>query len=255
MLQARSKIILSSALFRLSAPPAADPPQILVDGEAWPVRLVHHTRSRRYRLVFDAARAELRLTLPRRGNAAKALRWASEQQDWLAEQVGKAVLPVDIGPGAMVPLFGVDRRIEWDPAFPRAVRLDGDRLLLGGPADGVGRRIERWLKAQALDLVTAESRDIAARAGLVVGRVGVGDPRSRWGSCTATGDLRYSWRLVMAPDHVRRATVAHEVAHLRHMDHGRAFHALVDDLHDGDVAAARAWLRSEGRGLHRYRFG
>ena len=74
-------------------------------------------------------------------------------------------------------------------------------------------------------------------------------------SCTATGDLRYSWRLVMAPDHVRRATVAHEVAHLRHMDHGRAFHVLVDELHDGDVAAARDWLRREGRGLHRYRFG
>jgi predicted metal-dependent hydrolase len=59
----------------------------------------------------------------------------------------------------------------------------------------------------------------------------------------------------MAPDHVRRATVAHEVAHLRHMDHGPAFHALVDELHDGDVGAARAWLRREGRGLHRYRFG
>ena len=82
----------------------------------------------------------------------------------------------------------------------------------------------------------------------------VGDPRSRWGSCTHDGDLRYSWRLVMAPNHVRRATVAHEVAHLRHMDHGAGFHALVDELHDGDVAAARGWLRREGRGLHRYRF-
>jgi predicted metal-dependent hydrolase len=60
--------------------------------------------------------------------------------------------------------------------------------------------------------------------------------------------------LIMAPDHVRRATVAHEVAHLRHMDHSPAFHALVDELHDGDVAAARHWLRAHGRDLHRYRF-
>lgn len=246
---------MSNALFKFSAPPATEAPLIFVGDEAWPVRLVHHARSRRYRLVFDAARAELRLTLPRRGSAAKALRWASEQQDWLAEQVGKAVVPVDVGPGSSVPLFGIDRLIDWDPALPRAVRLDGDILRLGGPADGVGRRVERWLKAQALALMADESRAIAARAGLGVGRVGVGDPRSRWGSCTATGDLRYSWRLVMAPDHVRRATVAHEVAHLQHMDHGRAFHALVDELHDGDVAAARAWLRREGRGLHRYRFG
>lgn len=244
-----------NALFKLSAPPATETPLIFVGDDAWPVRLVHHARSRRYRLVFDAARAELRLTLPRRGSATKALRWASEQQEWLAEQVGKAVVPVDIGSGSTVPLFGIDRRIEWNAALPRAVRLEGDALVLGGPADSVGRRVERWLKAQALDLMAAESREIATRAGLSVGRVGIGDPRSRWGSCTATGDLRYSWRLVMAPDHVRRATVAHEVAHLRHMDHGRAFHALVDELHDGDVAAARAWLRREGRALHRYRFG
>jgi predicted metal-dependent hydrolase len=234
---------------------AAEGPQIFVGDDPWPVRIVRHARSRRYRLVFDAARAELRLTLPHRGNAAKALRWASEQQDWLAQQVGKAVLPVMVGPGTTVPLFGIGRLVGWDPALPRTLRIEEDRLSLGGPAESVGRRVERWLKAQALDLMERESRAIAARAGLVVGRVGVGDPRSRWGSCTHGGDLRYSWRLVMAPDHVRRATVAHEVAHLRHMDHGRAFHALVDELHDGDVAAARDWLRREGRGLHRYRFG
>src|SRR3546814_13797765 len=92
---------------------------------------------------------------------------------------------------------------------------------------------------RSLGLMERESNEIATIAGLAVGRVAVGDPRSRWGSCTHDGDLRYSWRLVMAPDHVRRATVAHEVAHLRHMDHGAAFHALVDELHDGDVAAAR----------------
>ena len=230
-------------------------PQIWVGETAWPVRLVHHAQSRRYKLIFDGARGELRLTLPRRANAARALKWASEQQDWLAEQVGKAAAPLLVGPGAAVPLFGAPRRIDWSATAPRAVRLADDALTVGGPADTVGRRVERWLKAEALALMTRESREIAERAGLRVGRVGVGDPRSRWGSCTHDGDLRYSWRLVMAPDHVRRATVAHEVAHLRHMDHGPAFHALVAELHDGDVGAARAWLRREGRGLHRYRFG
>ncbi|WP_231728221.1 M48 family metallopeptidase [Sphingopyxis sp. H050] len=234
--------------------PDADRPQIRVGDTAWPVRIVHHAQSRRYKLIFDGARGELRLTLPRRASAVRALKWASEQQDWLAEQVGKSAAPVLVGPGASVPLFGIARRVEWNPAAPRAVRLRDDALLVGGPVDTVGRRVERWLKGQALELMERESREIAARAGLCVGRVGVGDPRSRWGSCTHDGDLRYSWRLVMAPDHVRRATVAHEVAHLRHMDHGADFHALVDDLHDGDVGAARAWLRREGRGLHRYRF-
>lgn len=251
-MRGRSKIIWlnvsSDARF------VADGPHIRIGDEAWPVRLVPHARARRYRLVFDAARAELRLTLPRRASSAKALQWAGEQRDWIAAQVGKAVAPVIVGPGARVPLFGIERRIDWDPARPRALCATDDALALGGPVETVGRRVERWLKAEALALMERESREIAAAAGLRVGRVGIGDPRSRWGSCTHGGDLRYSWRLIMAPDHVRRATVAHEVAHLRHMDHGPMFHALVGTLHDGDVAAARAWLRREGRGLHRYRF-
>ena len=218
------------------------------------MRVVRHAQSRRYRLVFDGARGELRLTVPRRTNERAALKWAGEQQTWLIEQVGKAALPVIVGPGSAVPFLGVERHIDWDAAAPRAIRLDGENLRVGGPRETVGRRIERWLKTQALDLMERESREIAGAAGLSVGRIGVGDPRSRWGSCTHDGDLRYSWRLVMAPDHVRRATVAHEVAHLRHMDHSAAFHALVDELHDGDVGAARGWLRREGRSLHRYRF-
>lgn len=234
---------------------APEGPHIRIGDEAWPVRVVRHAQSRRYRLVFDGARGELRLTVPRRASERAALKWASEQQAWLAEQLGKAALPVVVGPGVPVPVFGVERRIDWAPTAPRAIRLDGESLSVGGPAETVGWRVERWLKGQALELMERESREIAAAAGLSAGRVAVGDPRSRWGSCTHDGDLRYSWRLVMAPDHVRRATVAHEVAHLRHMDHSAAFHALVDELHDGDVAAARSWLRREGRGLHRYRFG
>ncbi len=233
---------------------AADGPHIRIGDAAWPVRLVPHARARRYRLVFDAARAELRLTLPHRASRAKALQWAGEQQEWIAAQVGKASAPVVVGHGTRIPLFGIERRIEWDSTRPRAVCVTDEALSLGGPLETVGRRVERWLKAEALALMERESREIADAAGLRVGRVGIGDPRSRWGSCTCGGDLRYSWRLIMAPGHVRRATVAHEVAHLRHMDHSAAFHALVDRLHDGDVAAARAWLRREGRGLHRFRF-
>lgn len=232
----------------------AEGPRIRVGDDLWPVRVVPHAQSRRYKLVFDGARGELRLTMPRRASVMRALKWASEQQEWLSEQVGKSAAPVLVVPGVSVPVFGIDRRVVWTAGAPRAVRLDGDALCLGGPADTVGRRVERWLKAEALDLMARESHEIAARANLDVGRVGVGDPRSRWGSCTHDGDLRYSWRLIMAPSHVRRATVAHEVAHLRHMDHGADFHALVDDLHDGDVGTARQWLRREGRSLHRYRF-
>ena len=85
-----------------------------------------------------------------------------------------------------------------------------------------------------------------------VERVGVGDPLSRWGSCSSSGAIRYSWRLILAPDFVRRATVAHEVAHRVHMNHGPAFHALVETLFEADPKPARLWLRREGARLHRF---
>src|SRR3546814_1240364 len=85
-------------------------------------------------------------------------------------QLGKAVAPVAVGPDAHIPLFGIERRIDWDAARPRAVRLEDDALRLGGPGETVGRRIERWLKAQALERMERESRALAAAAGLTVGR-------------------------------------------------------------------------------------
>jgi hypothetical protein len=110
-------------------------------------------------------------------------------------------------------------------------------------------RLLRWLKAEALSLLTAETRNLAEAWGLPLTRVSIGDPVSRWGSCSSSGAIRYSWRLIMAPDFVRHSTVAHEVAHLRHMDHSPAFHAFADELLGGDHRPARSWLRREGAAL------
>ncbi|MET0365229.1 MAG: M48 family metallopeptidase, partial [Sphingobium sp.] len=76
-------------------------------------------------------------------------------------------------------------------------------------------------------------------------------PVSRWGSCAADGAIRYSWRLILAPPEVRISTVAHEVAHLKHLDHSPAFHAFHRSICPSDTVAARAWLKANGAGLHR----
>jgi len=87
-------------------------------------------------------------------------------------------------------------------------------------------------------------------AGVTVTKVSVADPKARWGSCASTGAIRYSWRLILAPEWVRRATVAHEVAHRVHMNHGAEFHALVRQLDENDPARSSAWLRANGAALH-----
>ena len=93
--------------------------------------------------------------------------------------------------------------------------------------------------------------DAARRAGVSVRSVSVGDAGSRWGSCSASGALRYSWRIILAPPHLLSWLVAHEVAHRRHMNHGPEFRALETELYGANVTMARAELRALGPRLKR----
>lgn len=220
-----------------------------IDGHRILIR--RHARARATRLALDPRRGGLRLTLPARAALGPALRWAQGQLGWAAEVAARQPGQIPIIPGTMLLVDDVRLVVEWSARYPRLPHREDDALRVGGDVSDVGMRVMRWLKREALRVLTADTAEIAARAGVSVGHVGVGDPRSRWGSCSASGDIRYSWRLILAPRHVRRATVAHEVAHRTHMNHGQAFHALVAQLHDGDVGAARAWLRANGSDLHR----
>ncbi|MET0371569.1 MAG: SprT family zinc-dependent metalloprotease [Sphingobium sp.] len=208
-------------------------------------------RARSYRLSIGA-RGELRLSVPPRASLKRALGWAQQHEGWVRTQMAKRPDTVLLCDGARVPVEGRNLHIRWLAGAARTVRIEGDGLLLGGPADGVAPRVVRWLKARARTVLEEETRAMAADHGLTVASVGIGDPRSRWGSCTSDGAIRYSWRLILCPPDVRRATVAHELAHLLHMDHSRAFHDAHARILDADPAPARAWLRLNGSGLHRY---
>ncbi len=225
---------------------------VLVAGEAIPLTILRHARARRMRLRYDPVAGSLKLTLPPRAPIRPALAWASAQQAWIASQRRVAPDSVRFSNGAVIPVEGRLTAIRWSATAPRTPRLEGDALHVGGPVDRVGERVLRWLKAHARAMLEAETVALAGAHGLPLHSVSIGDPRSRWGSCASSGAIRYSWRLILAPEPVRLATVAHEVAHLVHMHHGPAFHALVKAISLADPDAARAWLRREGAGLHRY---
>jgi hypothetical protein len=208
-------------------------------------------RARAMRLRVDSRTGAVVLTYPRRTSERRALDWARSQSAWIEAQLAKVPAPAPIAAGAEIPLEGVPHTIEWQPARSRTVRIEAGRILLGGPAETVEPRLTRWLKQHALRTLDFETREYAEKAGVTVSRVAVGDPLSRWGSCSFSGAIRYSWRLILAPDWVRRATVAHEVAHRVHMHHGADFHALVETLLGTDPKPARLWLKREGAALHR----
>ncbi|WP_022683630.1 M48 family metallopeptidase [Sphingobium bisphenolivorans] len=225
---------------------------LLIDGVAVPVRVRRSPRARSYRLSLDHARGELRLSLPTRANLKRALGWAQEHEGWVRSQMAVRPAQILLSDGAVFPLEGRDVRICWVADASRTIRLEGDRLLLGGAAESAGPRVLRWLKARARAVLETESHAMALDHGLIVASVGIGDPRSRWASCASSGAIRYSWRLILCPPEVRRATVAHELAHLLHMDHSPAFHAAHARILGEDPRPARAWLRAHGSALHRY---
>ncbi len=212
--------------------------------------VVRHPTARRARLAFDPATGRARLVIPKRAALKPALAWAEGQRDWIAAQQARLPQALPFAPGTTLTVADTVLIIDWTEGGRRAVEQIGDRLVTGGPIETLSRRIETWLKRTALVLLTSETAEYAAKAGVRVTQVAVGDPRGRWGSCAADGAIRYSWRLILAPGWVRRATVAHEVAHRVHMNHGPDFHALVAVLFERDPTPARAWLRANGAGLH-----
>jgi len=217
-----------------------------------PVTVRVNPRARRMRLRVDPRTRTVLLTVPRRVSQRRALAWAADHRDWIEATLAAIPAASAIGPGDDVPLYGLPHRLDWDAARPRRIAIGDSCLIAGGPAEGLEARLMRWLKAHALAVLSAETGEFGARAGVMASKIAVGDPTTRWGSCSSSGTIRYSWRLILAPEAVRRATVAHEVAHLVHMNHGPDFHALVERIFGADPTPARQWLRREGARLHRF---
>lgn len=214
------------------------------------IEVVRNARARRARLSVDSATGRVRLVLPPRAPLRKALAWAEEKAGWIAEQRARLPQAQPFAPGGEIPFGDTTLTIAWEPSAARTIKRVGDTLHCGGTIDGVSRRISTWLKREALRVLSAETEEFAQRAGVTVTKVAVGDPKTRWGSCASSGTIRYSWRLILMPDFVRRSTVAHEVAHRLHMDHSARFYRVLEMLDERDPDESRRWLRANGAALH-----
>ncbi len=199
--------------------------------------------ARRLRLRFDEVRGVLKLTCPVRTSRRTALAWALDQRDWIDTQLARALPAEPFVPGALIPIEGRETRLVWDRSAPRTAQLVAGDLRCGGPEAGFERRIATFLKRHAAETMAREAAEFAAAAGTIVTGVTIGDAATRWGSCTSEGRIRLSWRLILAPPEVRRYVVAHEVAHLVHLNHGPAFKTLEARLFGTGLAEAKASLR------------
>lgn len=212
------------------------------------VTLRRSARARRISLRVSALDGRVTLTLPKGLAEREALDFARSKQDWLQGHLADRMPDVPVAPGAEIPVEG--RMMRLEAGTGRRVQTSGDALIVPG---GAAARVQAWLKTLARERLVTASDHYAAALGRPYSRITLRDTRSRWGSCSSTGGLSYSWRLVMAPPEVLDYVAAHEVAHLEQMNHSPAFWAIVAALMP-EFQTHRKWLRQHGTGLHRYRF-
>lgn len=225
-------------------------PEIELAGEPIPIVLRRHHAAKRLTLRLAPDGSEVRITLPRWAHPTEAIAFAHARSEWLTEQKRKVPARKAPRPGADLMICGEPVMLHWDENASRRPVLREGELRVGGPKEGLEARIRRWLERKALGLCEEDAAHYCEVAGLANVPVALSRAQKRWGSCSDKSRIRINWRLVQAPDFVRRSVVAHEVTHLVHFDHSPAFHALLGDLYEGDINVADRWLRDNGRTLY-----
>jgi len=223
---------------------------VALPGGAARVQWRRSARARRVSLRIDPRDGTVVVTLPPRTGRPAGVALLMDHADWVARRLAALPGAVALEDGAAVPLDGVDHRIRHMPGQRGAVWLEDGEIRVAGDPAFLARRVADFLRAEARRRLCQQVGEKAALSQLRPSRVTVKDTRTRWGSCASSRALAFSWRLVMAPRFVQEYVVAHEVAHLRHMNHGPRFWALVATLTPHTDEAVE-WLRTEGPRLMR----
>ncbi|MAN64278.1 MAG: metal-dependent hydrolase [Parvibaculum sp.] len=226
-------------------------------GEQVPLVVRHNPRARRFIVRVDMTTGAIHVTTPNKRNVKAAISFAHSHADWLIEQRQHVALAEPFCDGALVPVRGIPhliRHVESQRCAVHCVPQSDTgmpELHVGGDVSFLPRRVTDWLKQQAKADLNQSVLTHAGELNVRPSRITVRDQTSRWGSCSSTRALSFSWRLIFAPTEVLDYVAAHEVAHLVHMNHGPQFWRTVERLVPAYSQAVR-WLETEGPALHKY---
>lgn len=244
---------LLKKLRKVSAPASVE--RVLdVAGRSMPLTIRANPRATRITLRIEPGGRALRLTVPKGLAEREVAAFLDRHHGWLESKLARfSNDDTAVTHGSEIPLRGVGHRIVHTGKLrgvTEAAVIDGQPVLrVSGLEEHMGRRIADFLKKEARRDLEALVAGHAATVGRPVRSISMKDTRSRWGSCSAEGNLSFSWRIVMAPPSVIDYLAAHEVAHLREMNHGPRFWALCERLCP-KMDEAKAWLKRHGTMLH-----
>ncbi len=218
-----------------------------------PIAVGLRTSARAKRLSLRVSRLDgtVNLTVPSRAKDREVRDFLSDREAWIRKHLA-TVSPLQVPTfDQSFPYLGRD--VTLRAADVRRPMLDEDDLILPTGEDRLAARLVAFLKTRAREELAAACDRHSGILCKPYGKLTLRDTRSRWGSCTSAGDLMFSWRLIMAPPEVLDYVAAHEVAHLREMNHSAAFWDLCSQLYP-QTKQARGWLKSNGSALHRWQF-
>lgn len=223
-----------------------------IDGRDVELGVKLNPQARRMIVKVHPTSGEVIVIAPSKRALDRAVEFARSEADWIAKQLAQVPSRVLLTAGAHFPYRGKDHAIQRGEEGPVVVEDERQVIRVSGRLEHAPRRIVDFLKKQAKREFEQKAFAYAAELGLKPSRITVRDTASRWGSCSSTRSLSFSWRLILAPTFVLDYVVAHEVAHMKEMNHGENFWRIVKEL-VGDVRRPQAWLRHHGAALHRYR--
>jgi len=242
-------------LFKKSPPSRPEllkmPEMLKIGGRLLEVRVRLNPRARRMIVKVNPATGEISVTAPTRRGLPAALDFARGERDWIAGQIAKAPGSVALCTGAVIPFQGASHEIRAALRGPSPVWAGNGVIWVRGDAAHAPRRVLDFLKREARHVLDARVAHYSELLEIKPRRITVRDTASRWGSCSTGRSLSFSWRLILAPSFVLDYVVAHEVAHLREMNHGARFWRLVAEM-IADADKPQRWLNQHGSALHRY---
>lgn len=201
-----------------------------------PVRVAVRVSRKARRLRLQARSSGAVLVVPERIGAAPALAFLHARADWLRHHMARlaAVAPREV-PVNRFSLLGEPLVVVLNASVGRSrsgvLRL-ADHLYVRVPAADPRRglaALEAWLREEARRRLEDLTLAWAPRIGVSVDRVRIAAQRTRWGSCSATGTISYSWRAALLPPDLAEYLVVHELAHRREMNHSARFWSVVEE--------------------------